>query len=88
MRFIPSKKNTNLETLDLIDSKASGLADLLEVDVGVRVGLGHGGVVAGGGWSLHWGYLGTILLSRDTGAGRPSSPLLGQAWLQPKAPGI
>ena len=32
---------TNLETLDLIDGEPGGVGDLLKVDVGVWVGLGH-----------------------------------------------
>ena len=32
---------TNLETFDLVDGESGGVGDLLKVDVGVGVGLGH-----------------------------------------------
>ena len=32
---------TNLETFDLVDGESGGVGDLLKVNVGVGVGLGH-----------------------------------------------
>merc|ERR1719458_1333687 len=39
------KIKANLETLDLIDSEPGGVVDLLKVNVGVGVGLGHDDLV-------------------------------------------
>merc|ERR1719397_2243036 len=38
---VGNKLGPNLETLDLIRSKVGGLVDLLKVNVGIRIGLGH-----------------------------------------------
>merc|ERR1719347_489902 len=35
------KIKTNLETLDFISGETSGIVDLLEVNVGIGIGLGH-----------------------------------------------
>ena len=40
-----SRKGTNLQTFDLINSEPGGVGDLLEVDVSVGVGLGHPGLL-------------------------------------------
>ena len=36
-----TSQRSNLETLDLIRCKVGGLVDLLKVNVGIRIGLGH-----------------------------------------------
>merc|ERR1719397_2166987 len=36
-----TSQRSNLETLDLVRSKIGSLVDLLKVNVGIRIGLGH-----------------------------------------------